>query len=91
MSERFPSVKVIRLAPQKGIGYLYAAESEDGLEEAALYQFRALLLKSKLDVSQMRLFGWNVNLESPSNAVTKWLLFVKVSAMLNTRAYSLLD
>lgn len=63
VSERFPSVKVIRLAPQKGIGYLHTAASEDGLEETALYHFRDLL--SKLDVSQMRLFGWNVNLESP--------------------------
>lgn len=65
VTEHFPSVKVIRLASQKGIGYLYAAESEDGLEEAALYQFRALLVKNKLDASQMRLFGWNANLENP--------------------------
>lgn len=66
VSERFPSVNVIRLAPQKGIGYMYAAESENGLEEAALNQFRALLSRNNLDVSQMRLLGYNVNLESPN-------------------------
>ncbi|WP_193726935.1 helix-turn-helix domain-containing protein [Paenibacillus guangzhouensis] len=61
ISERFPSIKVIRLAPMMGIGYLYSASSEDGLEESSLSEFRANL--SKLDISQMRLFGWNVNLE----------------------------
>lgn len=62
VSERYPDVKVIRLAPQKGIGYLHVAELEDGLENAALIQFRELLAKSEIDASRMRLFGWNVDL-----------------------------
>ncbi|RXZ77645.1 AraC family transcriptional regulator [Paenibacillaceae bacterium] len=63
VSERFPDVKVIRFAPQKGIGYLYTAKQEVGLEDTALANFRSLLEKSELDVNQLRMFGWNVDLD----------------------------
>lgn len=66
MSERYPDVKVIRLAPQKGIGYIHIAEREDGLEDAALSQFRALLARNKIDASRIRLFGWNVDSDEKS-------------------------
>jgi AraC family transcriptional regulator len=61
--ERFLDVKVIRLAPLKGIGYLYTADREDGLEDLALNQFRSFLAVCGIDANQMRLFGWNVNLD----------------------------
>jgi AraC-like DNA-binding protein/DNA gyrase inhibitor GyrI len=59
--DRFPDVKVIRLAPQKGIGYLHAAEREAGIEDEALIQFHALLEMNGLDTNPLRLFGWNVD------------------------------
>ena len=59
--DRFPDVKVIRLAPQKGIGFLYAAEREEGIEDEALSRFHAFLEQRGLDMSQLRLFGWNVD------------------------------
>ncbi|WP_152393036.1 helix-turn-helix domain-containing protein [Paenibacillus guangzhouensis] len=61
--DRFPEVKVIRLAPQRGIGFLYAAEREEGIEEEALIRFHALLEKRGLNMNQLRLFGWNVDMK----------------------------
>lgn len=63
VSERYPDVSVIRLSKEQGVGYLHRAEQEDGLEEAALELFRMLLLQAGLDVSSLRLFGWNIELE----------------------------
>lgn len=63
MFDRFPDVKVIRLSPQKGIGFLYAAEQEEGIEDDALIQFHALLEKRGLDLNQLRIFGWNVDMQ----------------------------
>ncbi|SEB50029.1 AraC family transcriptional regulator [Paenibacillus sp. GP183] len=62
VSERYPDVRVIRLTPQKGVGYLHTANREDGLEDAALSQFRAFLAQSGLDANKMKLFGLNINL-----------------------------
>lgn len=61
--ERYPDVKVIRLSSRKGIGYLYVTNREEGLEDEALLQFRALLAKNQIDPASVRLFGWNVDLE----------------------------
>ncbi|MEC0371143.1 helix-turn-helix domain-containing protein [Paenibacillus chibensis] len=63
ISERYPDVKVISLSPQKGIGYLHVADREERLEEEAYIQFQSILSESNIDSSQMRLFGWNVDLE----------------------------
>ena len=62
VTERYPDVKVIRLAPLEGIGYLHVADREEGMEEAAMMYFRSLLIESQIDLNQMRLFGWNVDL-----------------------------
>ncbi|WP_240647513.1 helix-turn-helix domain-containing protein [Paenibacillus nanensis] len=63
VSERYPDVKVIRLSSIEGIGYLHVADREEGLEEEALLRFQSILAESRIDSSQMRLFGWNVDLE----------------------------
>lgn len=63
VSERYPGVKVMRLAPLRGIGFLHAADTEDGLEDEALVRFRSHLMESGLDPESLRLFGWNVDLE----------------------------
>lgn len=65
--ERYPEIKVIRLPPLSGVGYLHTAEREEGLEEEACRRFQALLAGSGLDPSRMRLFGWNVE---PTAALT---------------------
>ncbi|TVY11239.1 helix-turn-helix domain-containing protein [Paenibacillus cremeus] len=62
ISERYPDVKVIRLAPQPGIGYLHAAVQEEGGEDLALQRIRELLADSGIDARELRLFGWNVDL-----------------------------
>lgn len=62
-SERYPDVKVISLSLQQGVGYLHVTDREDGLEEEAYSRFHKLLAESSIDVSQMRLFGWNVDFE----------------------------
>ncbi|TCZ78133.1 AraC family transcriptional regulator [Paenibacillus albiflavus] len=61
--ERYPDVKVISLSPQKGIGYLHVADREEGLEEEAYIRFHTILAECNVDLSQTRLFGWNVDLE----------------------------
>ncbi|MGO4538957.1 helix-turn-helix domain-containing protein [Paenibacillus sp. 2TAB19] len=61
ISERYSDVKVIRLASMKGIGYLYTADREDGVETDALRQFRIRLAECQLDSNQLRIFGWNVD------------------------------
>ncbi len=62
IAERYPDVKVIRLQPCRGIGYLHTAACEDGLEEEALAQFRALLTESGIEIGQCKVLGWNVEL-----------------------------
>lgn len=69
VSERYPDVKVIRLSPQEGIGYLHAADREEGLEEEAFHRFQSILEESRIDSSQMRLVGWNVDLEEGEAAL----------------------
>ncbi|MDF2646047.1 MAG: transcriptional regulator, AraC family [Paenibacillus sp.] len=61
VSERYPGVKVIQLAPLKGIGYLHTADRENGLEDEALTRFRLHLKNSGIDPRPIRLFGWNVD------------------------------
>lgn len=63
ISDRYPGIQVIRLAPLKGIGYLHTAEREQGLEDDAINTFQALLHESQMDISQFRLFGRNVDFE----------------------------
>jgi AraC family transcriptional regulator len=63
ISERYPDVSVIRLSAGQGIGCLYTAEQEEGMEEAALEAIRIRLAKAGFDASRMRIFGWNVELE----------------------------
>ncbi|WP_238322853.1 helix-turn-helix domain-containing protein [Gorillibacterium massiliense] len=63
ISERYPDVKVINLSPHQGIGYLHVSDREEGMEEKACTQFQSILAESHIDSSQMRLFGWNVDLE----------------------------
>ncbi|XEC96658.1 helix-turn-helix domain-containing protein [Paenibacillus tarimensis] len=63
ISERYPGIQVIRLAPLKGIGYLHTAEREIGLEDEAITKFQALLTDNQMDLNQFRLFGWNVDFE----------------------------
>lgn len=63
ISERYPDVKVIRLSPLEGIGYFHVSDREEGLEGEACSQFLSLLTEEGIDTSQMRLFGWNVDLE----------------------------
>jgi len=63
ISERYPGIQVIRLAPLKGIGYLHTAEREIGLEDEAITKFQALLTDNQMDLNRSRLFGWNVDFE----------------------------
>lgn len=63
ISERYPGIQVIRLAPLKGIGYLHTAEREIGLEDEAITKFQALFMDNHMDLNQFRLFGWNVDFE----------------------------
>ncbi|MDR0271241.1 helix-turn-helix domain-containing protein [Paenibacillus sp.] len=67
VSERYPGVKVIQLAPLKRIGYLHTADSVIGLEDEALTMFRLHLKNSGIDSRQIRLFGWNVDLDKESH------------------------
>ncbi|CAM3688717.1 helix-turn-helix domain-containing protein [Marinicrinis lubricantis] len=63
ISERYPDVKVIRLAPQMGVSYVHISAQEEGIEEQALRAFQTLLHESQIDIRKMRLFGWNVDKE----------------------------
>lgn len=60
IAERYADIKVIRLEPLSGIGYLYRSEREGSLERSALERFRIVLTAAGFDASRMRLFGWNV-------------------------------
>jgi AraC family transcriptional regulator len=59
----YSDVRVIRLAPQSGVGYLHTSSLEEGLEDEAIEQFRNILAKSNLDAGKMKIFGWNVDLD----------------------------
>lgn len=63
VSERYPDVSVIRLQAEQGIGYLHWAEQEEGIEEAAMGQFRTCLTGAGFDLKRIRLFGWNMESE----------------------------
>ncbi|PWV95894.1 AraC-like DNA-binding protein [Paenibacillus cellulosilyticus] len=63
VSERYPDVSVIRLSAEQGIGFLYSAEQEEGIEEAALETFRIRLVKAGFEAGRLRIFGWNVDSE----------------------------
>lgn len=63
VSELYSDVRVIRLAPQSGIGYLHVAESEEGIEDEAIRRFRTLLAACDIDLGKMKLWGWNVDRE----------------------------
>lgn len=67
VSERYPGIQVIRLAPLKGISYLHTAEREHGLEDEAIVRFLALLTDSQIDSTPFRLFGWNVDFDNESH------------------------
>lgn len=76
ISERFPEVRVIRVDPQKGIGYLHASEQENGIEMAAIDHFRTLLASHRIDISELKLFGWNVDRDSETKPFGYQLLAV---------------
>ncbi|WP_027084617.1 helix-turn-helix domain-containing protein [Cohnella panacarvi] len=61
VSERYSDVRVIRLAPQSGIGYLHLADSEEGIEDEAIRRFRNALAACDIDLGKMKLWGWNVD------------------------------
>jgi AraC family transcriptional regulator len=63
VSERFPDVKVIRLPVLSGVGYLHTGDKEEGLEESALERFHSYLAACGIEVSRLRLFGRNLDLE----------------------------
>lgn len=77
-SERFPEVRVTRLLPGKGIGCLFAAEHEKGIEAAAIDHFRTLMSSHHIDINELRLFGWNVDLEDDTKPFGYQLLAVDV-------------
>lgn len=56
-------IRIVRLPPRKGIGYLHVSEREDGLEEDALKRFRACLAARGQELCDMSVFGWNVDLD----------------------------
>ncbi|TYP77538.1 helix-turn-helix domain-containing protein [Paenibacillus methanolicus] len=66
--DRCSDVRVMHLPPMQGLGYMHAADAEEGIEEAAMARFRALLTGAGVDIAQVRLFGWNVDL--PDEAMT---------------------
>lgn len=66
--EGVPDVRVIHLPPSRGVGYLHTASAEEGIEEAAMARFRALLAGAGVDISQVRLFGWNTELQDGDEA-----------------------
>ncbi|MCC3373879.1 AraC family transcriptional regulator [Cohnella sp. REN36] len=59
VSERYQDVKVIRLAPQRGVSWLHVADREEGMEEEAFARFASLLSDRRIDPGRARLFGWN--------------------------------
>ncbi len=61
VSERYSDVRVVRLAPQRGIGYLHVGESEEGIEDEAILRFRDVLAACDIDMGKMKLWGWNVD------------------------------
>ncbi|MFH0070816.1 helix-turn-helix domain-containing protein [Peribacillus sp. NPDC056705] len=63
ITERFPEVKVIRLGPHQGWGYLHVAEQEQGLERAAIDHFQSLLAPQGVELSELKLYGWHVDLD----------------------------
>ncbi|GIO96975.1 hypothetical protein J14TS5_20610 [Paenibacillus lautus] len=76
LSERFPEVRVIRLNPQQGIGYLFVSEFESGIETVAIDHFRELLSSYLIDINGLRLFGWNVDMEGETKPFGYQLLAV---------------
>ncbi|KKO51694.1 AraC family transcriptional regulator [Paenibacillus sp. DMB20] len=82
VSERYPEVRVIQLAPLKGFGYLHTADRENSLEEDALAIFRLHLKKCGIDPGQIRLFGWNVDLDQGSQRFGYQLAAVSDKAFL---------
>lgn len=63
LSERYSDVRVIRLAPQSGFGYLHVSEAEEGIEDEAIHRFRNALAACDIDLGTMKLWGWNVDRE----------------------------
>lgn len=61
LSELYSDVRVIRVAPQIGIGYLHVSEAEEGIEDEAIRQFRDSLAACDIDAGRMKLWGWNVD------------------------------
>ncbi len=61
VSERYSDVRVVRLSPQRGIGYLHVEESEEGIEVEAIRRFRDVLAACDIDMGKMKLWGWNVD------------------------------
>ncbi|NIK78832.1 AraC-like DNA-binding protein/predicted transcriptional regulator YdeE [Paenibacillus castaneae] len=58
-----PAVKVIRLNELQAISYLHTSDQEDSLEEAAVSSFRHLLSNNDFDIGNIKLFGYNLELE----------------------------
>jgi len=56
-------IRIVRLPPRKGVGFLHVSEREDGLEEDALNRFRACLAARGQELRDMSVFGWNVDLD----------------------------
>ncbi|CAM3868412.1 MULTISPECIES: helix-turn-helix domain-containing protein [Paenibacillus] len=56
-------IRIVRLPPRKGVGFLHVSEREDGLEEDALNRFRACLAARGQELCDMSVFGWNVELD----------------------------
>lgn len=59
----YSDIRIIRLPPRKGIGYLHVSEREEGLEEDALNRFRACLAAKGRGLDDMSVFGWNVDID----------------------------
>ncbi|MBD2868698.1 helix-turn-helix domain-containing protein [Paenibacillus arenilitoris] len=63
VTERYPEVKVIRLAARRGMSKLFTARQGESIEEKALFLIGQELGSHGIDFSRAALFGWNVDLD----------------------------
>ena len=65
VSEQYPDVKVIRIAPMNVLSFRYRSSLREGLEEQAFHAFYKRLAESEFPLAEARIFGRNAE---PSGA-----------------------
>lgn len=80
LSERFPDVKVMNIAPMKVLRYKYRASNSEDLEREALQKTKKLLSEQGFISDNLRYFGYNMDTTNDAaDSFFEYMILVPIS------------